>query len=176
MRRTQTALVALIAAAFVAATVPAWAASCSFATGSKQVRAGQRLTVSGKGCRSRASVRTYLSGIRIDSLGATSQGRFSGLVEIPSRTGLGRHWIRAGCNGHSLGAVKITVLRSRFSVRPRTIDPGGRITVSGSGCLAGSYAVVRLDGRVVAVRRTDGQGRFSVPVRIPAGSARAHTG
>jgi hypothetical protein len=79
MRRTQHALVAFIAAAvLVALAAPAWAASSrSFSTGSKQVRAGQRLQLSAKGCRSRASVRIYLSGRRIESFDANSQGRFS---------------------------------------------------------------------------------------------------
>jgi hypothetical protein len=126
MRRTQHALVAFIAAAvLVALAAPAWAASSrSFSTGSKQVRAGQRLQLSAKGCRSRASVRIYLSGRRIESFDANSQGRFSELVEIPSSTDVGDHWIKAGCSGHYLGVVKIVVLHSRFSVRPRTVAPG----------------------------------------------------
>jgi hypothetical protein len=169
MRRTQTVLVALIAAAtLVALAAPAGAASRSFATGSTRVRAGQQLWVSGKGCQARTSVRIYLSGVVIDSRGTDSQGRFSGLVEIPSRTSLGEQWIKAGCNGHWLGAVKITVLRSRFSVRPRTVEPGDSITVSGSGCPAGSWAVIRLDDRIVAASKTDRHGRFSVRVQIPS--------
>jgi hypothetical protein len=164
MRRTQTVLVAL--------TAPAWAASSrSLSTESKQVRAGQRLKLSGKGCRSRASVRIYLSGIRIESFDANSQGRFSELVEIPSRTSLGQHSIKAGCGGNWLGSVKISVLRSRFSVRPRTIDPGGHITVSGSGCPAGVSFSVRLDDEVVDSGRTSSGGRFVVGIDIPGGAS-----
>jgi hypothetical protein len=71
MRRTQTVLVALTAAAVLAA--PAWAASSrSLSTESKQVRAGQRLKLSGKDCRSRASVRIYLSGMRIEPSAPTA--------------------------------------------------------------------------------------------------------
>jgi hypothetical protein len=169
MRRTQHALVALIAAAvLVALAAPAWAASSrSFSTGSKQVRAGQLLKVSGKGCRSRALVRIYLSGRRIESFDANSQGRFSELVEIPGSTDDGDHWIKAACSGHYLGVVKIVVLRSRFSVRPRTVEPGGHITVSGSGCPAKVWFVVRLDGEVVESGRTSSGGRFVVGVDIP---------
>jgi hypothetical protein len=168
MRRTQTALVALVAATvLVALAAPAGAASRSFTTGSKQVRAGQLLKVSGKGCRSRASVRIYLSGIKIETLSTNRQGRFSELIEIPSRVDPGIYRIKAGCSGHWLGSVKITVLRSRFNVRPRTIDPGGSIIVSGSGCPARAWYIVRLDGEVVADGRTSRGGRFAVRVDIP---------
>jgi hypothetical protein len=169
MRRTQHALVAFIAAAvLVALAAPAWAASSrSFSTGSKQVRAGQRLEVSGKGCRSRASVRIYLSGRRIESFDANSQGRFSELVEIPGSTDDGDHWVKAGCSGYYLGVVKIVVLRSRFSVRPRTVDQGGHITVSGSGCPARVTFSVWLNGEVVESGRTSSGGRFVVGVDIP---------
>jgi hypothetical protein len=63
--------------------------------------------------------------------------------------------------------VKLTVLRSHFNVRPRTIDPGGSIIVSGSGCPARAWYIVRLDGEVVADGRTSRGGRFAVRVDIP---------
>jgi hypothetical protein len=123
--------------------------------------------VSGKGFRSQASVRIYLTGIKIDDLRANSQGRFSELVEIPSRVDPGTYSIKAGCSGHWLGSAKISVLRSRFSVRPRTIDPGDSITVSGSACPARVSFSVRLDGEVVATGRTSRGGRSAVRIDIP---------
>ena len=65
--------------------------------------------MSGKGCRSRASVRIYLSGRRIESFDANSQGRFSELVEIPGSTDDGDHWVKAGCSGDNLGKTETMV-------------------------------------------------------------------
>jgi hypothetical protein len=59
------------------------------------------------------------------------------------------------------------VLHSRFSVRPRTVAPGGHITVSGSGCPARVTFSVWLDGEVVESGRTSRGGRFVVGVDIP---------
>jgi hypothetical protein len=72
-------------------------------------------------------------------------------------------------------SVTISVLRSRFNVQPRTVAPGGRITVPGGFCLPGSFVAIKLDGRVIAATRTNEKGRFSKSVTIPSTTTqRAH--
>ena len=169
MRRVPAALVALATAAtLVVLALPASAAgSRSFNAAPRTVRAGQQIKVWGKGCRSRAFVHIYLNGIEIDDDIADRKGRFVDYVEIPSSVDPGEHRMKAGCNGHGLGSVKITVLRSRFNVQPRTVAPGGTITVTGSGCKPGSYVTIKLDGRVIGDDHANPRGRFRTSVEIP---------
>jgi hypothetical protein len=169
MRRVPAVLVALAtAASLVVLALPASAAgSRSFNAAPRTVRAGQQIKVWGKGCRSRAVVHIYLNGIEIDDDRADRRGRFVDYVEIPSSVDPGQHRMKAGCNGHGLGSVKITVLRSRFNVAPRTVAPGGTITVTGSGCKPGSYVTIKLDGELIGDGRANRRGKFRTTVEIP---------
>jgi hypothetical protein len=169
MRRVPAVLVALAtAASLVVLALPASAAgSRSFNANPKTVRAGQQIKVWGKGCRSRAFVHIYLSGIEIDDDRADRRGRFVDYVEIPGSVDPGVHRLKAGCNGYRVGSVKITVRRSRFNVQPRTVAPGGTITVSGNGCKPGSYVTIKLDRRVIDNDHASRRGKFSISVVIP---------
>jgi hypothetical protein len=169
MRRVPAVLVALAtAASLVVLALPASSAgSRSFKADPRTVRAGQQIRVFGKGCRSRAFVHIYLNGIEIDDDRADRKGRFVDYVEIPGSVDPGQHRMKAGCNGHGLGSVKITVLRSRFNVRPRTVAPGGTITVAGSGCKPGSHVTIKLDRRAIGHDRANHRGRFRTTVEIP---------
>jgi hypothetical protein len=169
MRRLPAALVALAAAVnLVVLAVPASAAGRrSFSADPKTVRAGQQLKVFGQGCRARAFVHIYLNGIEIDDDRADRKGRFVDYVEIPGSVDPGEHRLKAGCNGYGLGSVRITVLRSRFNVEPRTIAPGGTITVSGNGCKPGSFVTVKLDGHIISDDHASRRGKFRIPVEIP---------
>jgi hypothetical protein len=160
MRRVPAALVALVtAAALVVLALPASAAtSRSFGVSPTTVRAGQQVKVFGKGCRSKALVRIYLSGIEIDDSRADRAGAFNDEVEIPASVDPGQYRMKAGCSGRGLGSVKITVLRSRFSVSPRTVAPGETIKVTGPGCKPGSYVTVKLDGRKIEDGRANRKG------------------
>ncbi len=170
MRRVTAAVVALTAAALVLTAAPALATrreSRSFNVNPKTVRAGQEVKAFGKGCNSRAFVRIYLDGIKIDTDRADRKGRFVDFVEIPNSTDPGKHRMRANCSGRGLGSVFIKVLHSRFNVTPRTVKAGHFIKVSGSGCPPGSRVTIKLDGRVIATDRADRRGKFSKRVRIP---------
>ena len=169
MRRLPAALVALATAAtLVVLALPASAAgSRSFNAAPRTVRAGQQIKVWGKGCRSRAFVHIYLNGIEIDDDVADRKGQFVDYVEIPSSVDPGEHRMKASCNGHRLGSVKITVRPARFKVRPRTVEPGDNITVSGSGCPPGSYVSIKLDGRFIGDDRANRKGKFTERVQVP---------
>jgi hypothetical protein len=91
-------------------------------------------------------------------------------VEIPGSVDPGKHRLKAGCNGHGLGSVKITVHRSRFKVEPRTVAPGDPITVSGSLCKPGSYVTIKLDGERIGDDRANRKGKFRTTVEIPVGT------
>jgi hypothetical protein len=169
MRKLPAALVALAAAVnLVVLAVPASAAARrSINADPKTVRAGQQLKVFGQGCRSRAFVRIYLNGIEIDDDRADRKGRFVDYVEIPGSVDPGQHRLKAGCNGYGLGSVTITVRPSRFKVEPRTVAPGGTITVSGSGCKPGSYVTVKLDHKKIGDGHANRRGKFRISVEIP---------
>jgi hypothetical protein len=173
MRRLPAALVALATAVnLVVLAVPASATGRrSFNADPKTVRAGQQLKVFGEGCRSRAFVHIYLNGIEIDDDRADRKGRFVDYVEIPGSVDPGEHRLKAGCNGHGLGSVKITVRRSRFNVDPRTVAPGGTITVSGNGCKPGSFVTIKLDGNVISDDHASQRGKFRINVEIPEGTS-----
>lgn len=129
------ALVALASAAtLVALALPASAAGArSFRVSAATVHAGQQVKAFGKGCGSQALVRIYLSGIEIDDDRADRAGAFNDEVEIPASVDPGQYLMKAGCSGRGLGSVKLTVLRSRFGVSPRSVAPGGAIKVTGNG-------------------------------------------
>ena len=101
MRRLPAVLVALTAAAaLVLLASPVSAAGArTFKTDPGSVRAGQRIKVIGKGCRSRGYVRIYLDGIEIDNDRADRAGVFVDYVEIPVSVDIGKHAMKAGCNG-----------------------------------------------------------------------------
>jgi hypothetical protein len=170
MRKLLVALVALTAAAaLVVLGLPASAAGPrSFTAHSKTVRAGQRIKVSGKGCRSQAFVRFYLNDIEIDTDRADGAGGFSDNVEIPTSMDLGRAELKAGCNGFRVGTAAVTVLGSRFDVEPRRVEAGELITVSGSLCKPGSYVTIKLSGRLIGDGHATGRGQFRIKVRIPS--------
>jgi hypothetical protein len=168
MRRMSAAVVALMAAALVLTAAPALAERArSFNVTPKTVRAGQQVKAFGKGCNSRAFVRVYLDGIQIDDDRADREGRFVDFVEIPTSADPGEHRMRASCSGRGLGAVEITVLRSRFNISPRTVEAGDLVRVSGSRCRRHSHVTIKLDGHLIAITRANSRGKFSKRVEIP---------
>jgi hypothetical protein len=173
MRRVSAAVVALTAAALVLTAAPALAArSRSFNVNPKTVRAGQQVKVFGQGCDrgKRAFVRIYLDGIQIDTDRADTHGRFVDHVELPNSTDPGEHRMRASCSGRGLGSVLINVRRSNFDVRPRTVEAGDFVRVTGSGCPKHSHVTIKLDGKVIATTRANGAGKFNKRVQIPEGT------
>jgi len=173
MRRMQAALVALTAAAtLVVLALPASAAGArSLGADPETVRAGQQVKVFGTGCRSRAFVRIYLNGIEIDDDRADRRGRFVDHVEIPDSVDPGKHRLKAGCNGHRLGSVQITVLASKFNVLEGTVAPGGAITVTGRGCRPGSLVTIKLDNRAIGHDRVNSRGKFRATVQVPGNTS-----
>jgi hypothetical protein len=170
MRRLPAAVIALTAAAALAVYVlPAIAAGPRvFRVHAKTVRAGQQIKVSGGGCGSQALVRIYLHGIEIDTDRADRSGAFNDLVVIPSSVDPGKASIKAGCSGYRVGKIlQITILGSRFSVSPQTVEAGENVRVSGSLCRPNSFVTIKLDGGNIDTDRTDSRGRFSESVRIP---------
>jgi hypothetical protein len=170
------ALVALTAAAsLVVIALPASAAGPrSFKARSSSVRAGQRISVYGKGCGRQALVRFYLNDIEIDTDHADSAGGFSDAVEIPSSMDLGKAELKAGCSGHRMGIVTITVLGSRFDVEPRRVEAGELISVSGSLCRPRSYVTIKLSGRIIGTTHANSRGQFRKQVRIPGDAEDSH--
>jgi hypothetical protein len=169
MRRLSGALVAIsAAAALVVLAVPASAAeSRSFSVTPRTVSPGQEVLASGRGCRSRALVRFFLDGNRLDTDTANRRGRFVERVLIPSETPGGRHRLSARCSGRHLGSVQIVVRDTRFTVAPTTVEAGRSVRVSGRGCRPGSLVVIRLDGRRIGTIHANDEGRFSRRVVIP---------
>jgi hypothetical protein len=161
-----------MAAALILTAAPALAArSRSFNVEPKTVRAGQEVKAFGSGCDRRAFVRIYLDGIQIDTDRADRDGRFVDFVEIPNSADPGKHRMKASCSGRSLGSVKITVLRSRFNVSPRTVEAGDYVWVSGSGCRPGSHVTIKLDGHTIARTTANHRGEFRKRVQIPEGTS-----
>jgi hypothetical protein len=169
MRRLPAVLVALTAAAALAllASPVSAAGARTFKTDPDTVRAGQRIKVYGKGCRSRGYVRIYLDGDEIDNDRADRAGVFVDYVEIPVSTGSGVHTMKAGCNGYRLGTVDIVVRSSRFNVRPRTVEPGDSVTVRGNLCEPDSFVTIKLDGENIATDRANDLGNFIDAAPIP---------
>ena len=175
MRKLVVALVALTAAASVVLVgLPASAAGSRFTAHSKSVRAGQRIKVSGNGCRSQTLVRFYLNDIEIDTDHADRAGGFSDDVEIPSSMDLGKADLKASCRGRRSGIVTITVLGSRFDVEPRRVEAGERIIVSGSLCRPRSYVTIKLSGRIIGTTHANSRGQFRKQVRIPGDVEDSH--
>ena len=168
-------LVALTAAASVVLMgLPASAAGSRFTAHSKSVRAGQRIKVSGNGCRSRTLVRFYLNDIEIDTDNADRAGGFSDNVEIPSSMDLGKAELKAGCRGRRSGIATITVLGSRFDVEPRRVEAGELVSVSGSLCKPRSYVTIKLSGRIIGTTHANSRGQFRKQVRIPGDVEDSH--
>jgi hypothetical protein len=173
MRRMSAALVALTAAiALLALGSPAWAAPKpkpkSFSVKPTEVRAGQEVRTSGKGCHRRQLVRIYLDNKVVDWARADNEGEFVEFVRIFPNTSTGTHTMRARCDRRELGSVKIEVRRrGQFAVSPDRAPAGSRVTVSGSGCKPHSKVVIKFDGKKVGSTRADDDGRFSKRVRIP---------
>lgn len=84
--------------------------------------------------------------------------------------------MKAGCSGRGLGSVKITVLRSRFGVSPRSVAPGGTIKVTGSACKPGSYVTVKLDGRNIEDGYANRTASSASARRSPTAPPRTPTG
>jgi hypothetical protein len=178
MRRVTTALVALTAAAALVVTAaPALAQSNrgrSFKVKPTTVRAGQEVKVWGKGCKKgrRAHVKIYLGGVKIGEDKADRKGQFVGKVEIPDSADEGRHRMKASCSGRGLGSVHINVKRAHFSVSPRKVKAGHKITVSGRGCKPGSRVVIKAFGRTFRGFNANERGRFSIKIRVPVTTER----
>lgn len=164
------ALTAAVALSLIAAPAALAATSPKFDVSPTLVRAGQRVTVTGKGCRSQAFVRIRLDHVIIERDVAGTNGRFKTLVEIPDRTGIGEHKVSVGCGRRNLGSTVIKVLKARFKISPRTVQAGDEVIVWGNGCRAGSLVSIRMDGDLIGYDRANSAGRFRKDEDIPGSS------
>jgi hypothetical protein len=195
MRRLSAALVALCAAvALSALSAPAWAATpesksdynepkSSYNKSSnkgkrlivdpKEVRSGQKVKVSGGGCRGKVSI-TVVIKFFIDGeefhRGKAKRGGWTYEVKLPSGLRSGEHELVVECRGGKHRPAKFHVKKrpkGSFNVWPDTVIGGDKVWADGNGCKPDSPVWITLNGKVVKRFFADEYGNFDKKVRIP---------
>ena len=150
-----------------------------FATQNPSVKAGDLLTISGKGFYASDTITIYLDGVTITTASPVYTnylGQFSGAqITIPQLSG-GTHTIKASdSDGFSSGAI--FAVSSNITMTASTGAVGSSIEVSGTGFAASSALTFFLDSTAINVSAsTNANGNFSnVDLTIPAISGGTHT-
>lgn len=196
MRRMSAALVAITAAiALSALSAPAWAAkpaSKTLGVSPTEVNAGQKVMVSGGGCRGITVLIFFIDGKEFHR-GSTKSGDFTYQLKLPSSLKSGDHHMWAECRGSKHKPARFYVKGKKdkddddekdkdkdkdkgkkdkkskrsFNAYPDTVIAGDKVWVEGTGCKKYASVKIKLDGETIKRTHADKHGTFDKGVRIP---------
>jgi hypothetical protein len=138
---------------------------------------GMQVLVAGTGYQPGETVLVSLNSVIVQSLTVGAAGSFTnGSFIVPSTLGPGQYKVMAvgATSGRGASAVltvyaKPALVAPKLYVNPSTIAPDGRVTLSGSGFIAGEQVWLRLNNTLVLSFNADGSGSFSRSLPINAG-------
>jgi len=125
---------------------------------------GTTVRVAGEGFGT-APVDISMGGEVVGSASANSKGSLSASFTVPA---LAARSYPVTVGTLPAGNFRIT---SSFNVRPNSGKPGTPVTVSGSGFAPNSQVSITFDNQELTTASADGNGRISVSVEVPPGTA-----
>ncbi|HEV8647890.1 MAG TPA: hypothetical protein VG276_00445 [Actinomycetes bacterium] len=131
------------------------------------VHVGDKVSVAGRCPRnSSRNVTIEVAGKVIVQTRAGRNRRFSSKGRVPNAPGA--RAVRAECGSKLAGTGKVTIVRDpAFSVSPTTVEAGGTIRISGTGCLPKSKVNFFLDSfSRIGSTPADREGDFSKRVKL----------
>lgn len=134
--------------------------------------AGQRITVSGDGCK--GDVKVTVKAFGQEFIGRSGPGGgFSITIDVPNGLPEGAErninakcFVRRGVTRYFGRTITIVVEASG----PNNVSPGQFVTYRGGGCAPGANVVAQFNGNRVDTSSAGGEGNYVVSFRIPAGA------
>ena len=158
-------------------TLPTFYINPSISLSSASGIIGSQIKVSGNGFTSGSPVYIYFNNTPLFGTLASSNGSFSNIdITIPEAVGGSVHIIKVGDSPTNTINLPFTVNPQLF-VTPNSVQPGGKVTISGNGFSASSSLTITLDNTAISANvSTNANGVIpSTAITIPAVSAGKHS-
>jgi len=135
---------------------------------------GEEVSVNAYGLAAKKEVTVYYDGKKV-AVGQTNEkGTVSGLSFKVPKSPRGKHIITVD-DGKNESQEASFLVHQRFTIAPKSGQPGTEITVSGTGFAASTDVTIYFDDRDITLAPTDDTGSFTVNFRVPKAAGGMHS-
>ncbi len=135
---------------------------------------GEEVSVNAYGLAEKREVTVYFDGKKV-AVGQTNEkGTASGLTFKVPKSCRGKHTITVD-DGKNESQETSFLVHQKFTMAPKSGQPGTEVTVSGTGFAASTDVIIYFDDRDVALAPTDDTGSFTANFRVPKAAGGMHS-
>ncbi len=135
---------------------------------------GEEVSVNAYGLAEKRQVTVYFDGKKI-AVGQTNEkGTASDIIFKVPKSCRGKHTITVD-DGKNESRETSFLVHQRFTMAPKSGQPGTEVTVSGTGFAASTDVIIYFDDKDVTLAPTDNTGSFTATFRVPKAAGGMHS-
>ncbi len=135
---------------------------------------GEEVAVNAYGLAEKKEVTVYYDGKKV-AVGQTNEkGTVSSLTFKVPKSPRGKHIITVD-DGKNQSQETSFLVHQRFTIAPKSGQPGTEVTVSGTGFAASTDVTIYFDDRDITLAPTDDTGSFTASFRVPKAAGGMHS-